>query len=156
VRLDGVEFGRTPLEVPTLPAPGVVLELALDGYKPFRVSITPRTGAPLDVELEALPAPVPAAPAQITVEVRSAPPGAQVFLEGREIGQTPFTYRCPRGPKNLSLTFKRPGYEPRVEIVDGEAGGTLDVHLERAHNSARPSANAAPPPEPALQIKTGR
>jgi hypothetical protein len=48
--------------------------------------------------------------------VRSDPPGAQVILDGQEVGNTPvavpFTYYGTR-----QLTLVKPGYETRTELV---------------------------------------
>jgi hypothetical protein len=71
-------------------------------------------------------APVPAA--GFTVEVRSAPPGAQVLVRGKRVGITPATIALD-GPASIVVT--RAGYRP--SRVRAERAGEIDVRLTPAH-----------------------
>jgi len=70
----------------------------------------------------------PAPAASFTVEVRSAPPGAQVLVRGKRVGITPATIALD-GPASIVVT--RAGYRP--SRVRAERAGEIDVRLTPAH-----------------------
>jgi hypothetical protein len=74
--------------------------------------------------------------------VRSTPPGAQVFVNGRRRGTTPVSVRdLPAGTYTVRVT--RNGFEDATERVSVGASAVRDVTLRLARERARPSASAA-------------
>ena len=77
--------------------------------------------------------------------MRSTPPGAQLFVDGRPSGRTPITVReLARGPHRLEVT--RDGYTPiehRVVITQSRPSQFVMLRLRRAH-AAQATAAAAP------------
>lgn len=59
----------------------------------------------------------------------STPPGAQVFIDGKEVGTTPFAYDYKLSPqKSHEVTIAKNGYEPVNFVV------VTDEVDEQAHN----------------------
>ncbi len=87
------------------------------------------------------------------LEIRSTPPGAAVYLDGKLVGYTPTTLRGP--PSDLSrarkLVIKRPGYQEATLTTptDGwkEANGketqSLSTTLEQITTAPKPAEGAA-------------
>jgi serine/threonine-protein kinase len=89
--------------------------------------------AALEPPAAAIPAPpVAAPPPSFTIEIRSAPPGAQVVLAGKRIGVTPATVALD-APAALLVT--RAGYRP--ERIRAERAGAIDVRLVPVHPPRR-------------------
>lgn len=101
--------------------------------------------------------PPPPAPIRGTVLVRTTPPGAQVFLDGRRAGTTPVTLRdLARGSHGVRLA--RDGYltvERRVSVTDSRTSQTLAVDLVRARAAVPPSAGPPAGRAPAPQARAG-
>jgi serine/threonine-protein kinase len=76
--------------------------------------------------------PVAAPPPSFTVEIRSAPSGAQVVLAGKRIAVTPATVALD-APAALLVT--RAGYRP--ERIRAERAGAIDVRLVPVHPPRR-------------------
>ena len=95
---------------------------------------TPPTTTPSAATVAATTTPVAAPSPTATVLVRSEPAGAQVSVDGKEVGVTPATLSLVL-PRQLVLTL--PGYRPARQRVT--ASGTLDVRLvtRRAPSSKR-------------------
>lgn len=76
------------------------------------------------------PAPLPPEPKAGTVEVHSTPSGAIVFLEGKEVGVTPFSMEnMPQGSHSLSL--KKSCYRSvKQKFFLGETPVSLNLPLE--------------------------
>jgi len=79
IKIDGEVKGRSPYSDSTIQVPRVTLEIEKEGYKPIK-EIVPLKGAPTSLvrTLESLGR---------TVRVSSNPPGASVFLDGRDTGK---------------------------------------------------------------------
>jgi len=80
--------------------------------------------------------------------VRSTPPGARVFVDGREHGETPATIRdLPRGTHRVRIT--RDGYaaeERRIAISTAQPSQSITVELKRvAPVAARSTGSPAAP-----------
>ena len=83
----------------------------------------------------------------VRVDVLTRPAGAEVWLEGRRVGQTPYRLEGPRGG-SAALRLHMDGYQERAETVElGEAGARrFDLEREppprtprRDHGDARPA-----------------
>ncbi len=54
----------------------------------------------------------------VLVSVRTEPHGAQVSVDGKEIGTTPSTFKDPSGPqKSFTIEIKKDGYEPISRVI---------------------------------------
>ncbi|HEX3757305.1 MAG TPA: serine/threonine-protein kinase [Kofleriaceae bacterium] len=84
---------------------------------------------PPSTATDAVAAPPPAA---FTVEIRSAPAGAQVVLAGKRVGVTPATLALD-APASLLVT--RAGYRP--QRIRAERAGAIDVRLVPASPARR-------------------
>jgi len=55
---------------------------------------------------------------EVQVTVRTEPHGAKVFIDGKEIGVTPATFKDSSGPqKSFTVEIKKDGYEPITRIM---------------------------------------
>lgn len=151
VLLDGEEIGTTPLMGYALePGKRVQLEVSLDGYQPVKRLLSGNGVENLDLALEKV-APEPtetvAAAEQVTLQLVSTPPGAQVVLEGREIGRTPLEFQYARGEDALTFQFRLAGHRPVNRTVTPTESAEVKAVL--------PKVKKVNVPEP-LEIKTGR
>ena len=97
------------------------------------------------------PAPPPAPPPEVetvAVALDSAPRGAAVIVDGREVGTTPFTARWPRSLAPVEVALVRKGYQTeRLSLVPSDAIDRT-LTLTRARRAA-PPARPQPPAPPA-------
>jgi serine/threonine-protein kinase len=87
-------------------------------------------------------APVPEESAQVEVEVRSRPPGAQVTRRdtGELLGQTPVTLKLPRAESEVPLLLSLDGYEPLQRSVKPSRDMSMEVALAVLKKPARKPA----------------
>ena len=71
-------------------------------------------GAPAEKPAAAAPA-----PAEPILKVTSSPSGAQVLIDGRELGSTPFVSKEVDPSAPHTITIKKDGYEPNERMVSG-------------------------------------
>lgn len=136
VILDGKEVGPTPYEAQIDIGTHQVEVRGADGERRLERRVTLRPGA--RVELEARPGPKAAA-----LRVASRPPGAEVLVDGRAVGQTPLERPLPLGAHRLALRLE--GYRVHEQDVRiNEGGAEVSATLE-------PLVAATPPPLPAAQ-----
>ena len=135
VEINGVHYGKTPLLLPNIhlgrhqirfSAPGH-LPKVIEAEVPDRVPVLVKTRLDSDA-------------GRLIVETK--PPGAQVVLNGAELGQTPFRQpRLPAGRHVLDLTLAgytpyreefvvKAGVEHKVNIVLTPLPGNLTVHTD--------------------------
>jgi uncharacterized protein (TIGR02266 family) len=102
-------------------------------------------------EKPAAAAPAPAAP---ILKVTSSPSGAQVLIDGRELGSTPFVSKEVDPAAPHTITIKKDGYEPNERMVSGldwsrphgSSPQTLKVNAKLRRTAAAPAATPAPTP----------
>src|SRR5439155_22566308 len=80
---------------------------------------------------------LPPEPATVEVAIDSAPPGAQVVVDGTVVGTTPFHGRLPRRDRDVKLVIRLAGYIDRTVVAHASHPITERVKLVRP---------AAPPP----------
>jgi len=129
----------TPCEVAGLTPGTATLSVRLEGHTPKDVVVgVPRSGT-LEiptVTLEPVRAPVPPVQPQVapkapggpSLSVRSTPPGAQVFLDGRSLGRTPLLLTDAQ-PGEHALRVESDGYRAHEEQLTLVAGATLEREL---------------------------
>jgi hypothetical protein len=121
VTVNGQWRGRTPLTLDALPFGNYVVRVVQDGYEILReeVTLTVRDASrTIDARLEpkgraAAPAPTAGPPANLTgsLYVDSRPQGADVLLDGRNVGKTPLNLtEVPVGTHvvRIEMTGKKP------------------------------------------------
>lgn len=122
--------------VPVTPAPAPTASVPAP---PARVVTPPRAPAP---------APPRAAAPAARVTVRSAPSGARITVDGRDVGTTPLTLDgLSRGAHVLRIAHQ--GYvttQRRVRIGATQTAQAIEVALE-ATRPARPAAASSPAPD---------
>ncbi len=81
VWVDGRRLGTTPMIIDQLSEDPVIVELRADGYRPYRQSLTVRENRTEEHHATML--------GTGQLRITSNPEGAEVFLNGRSVGQTP-------------------------------------------------------------------
>ena len=109
----------------------------------------------------AVAAPAPATP---VIKITSTPSGAQVLIDGRELGTTPFLSKEVDPASPHTITIKKDGYEANERMVSGldwsrphgKSPQTLKVSAKLRRTAAAPAAPAeAAPKENAEPQDTG-
>ena len=125
VVVDGAEVGRTPLSRPVVVTPGSHnVEVRAEGFETFNQQISVTGGAVQTVEVSLRRA---ANPGRIRVNL--ALPGAQITVDGRQVGTTPLSEPVPAQPGDRTVSASRSGYQTAqivVQVAEGrEAVATL-------------------------------
>jgi len=148
VLVDGQPRGKTPLEIPDVPAGEHELVLDLNGQR-VRQSVTVATGITTTVDLPMAAAPIeaagmfpPAAPTTGTLMV-TAPFEMQIFEAGASLGSTGARLTLPPGPHTVEIVSHTLGFKTaaNVEIVAGKTA-RIPVALPKGtvHLNATPWA----------------
>lgn len=115
VLLDGEQVGVTPLELKNIPAGRHTVTLRKEGFKVYQttVEVEAHRLAEINAKLE---------PEVATVHIQTKPPKAEVFFDGKFVGQSPLTLQNVRvGEHEVMVRLK--GYRPqkrKVVIAPGE------------------------------------
>jgi hypothetical protein len=126
----------TPEPKPAEPAKVATPEPAKPEPKPEPLVAKPPPPAPKPVAVAPAPKPAPpAAPAEPaepegvgTLNVNSEPPGAAVFLDGANVGQTPIEIDVPSGPHKIRAVHPTDGTDKK-QSVTVKANGTATVQI---------------------------
>ena len=87
------------------------------------------------------------APEEIAIRIDSDPAGAEVWLDGEDLGPTPLTHHRPRAAASGQLVLRREGQVAHEETVSFELSQRIHVTLTPTPAaSAATSASTAPPP----------
>jgi hypothetical protein len=132
VYLDGERTGMTPRSLRNVPLGQHTVRVTSPGYVPQEQTVVltaeePTAGMKFTLRrADAAPATgalkVPAVRSVLTVLVESTPPGARIFIDGRDLGPTPLTVRQLR-PGTHTLELRMPGYQTwsqRLTVAAGE------------------------------------
>jgi serine/threonine-protein kinase len=130
VELNGRSRGRTPLTVRDLPLGAITVRVTRDGFGPEqrRVTLTAnRASQALDVPLARAAAARPAASRPAgefvgSVFVETRPAGARVFIDGRDVGNSPVSVPELKAGSHV-VRLEMPGYKrwtASVSVVAGE------------------------------------
>jgi serine/threonine protein kinase len=111
---------------------------------------TPPPSEPTQAHVEFTP------PAEVTVEIISAPEGATVWVSGEDVsrGATPTKLTLPRSTSPLDVVLKAPGYLDKQLALDASRDRTMNVNLQpregarpKASELAKPSSNKRERPD---------
>jgi len=135
VTLDESYVGRTPLEIDVSRGKEHVLQLSKAGYRTVRRSITVTGVTPkqLDVQLPAITG---------TVTLRVNPPDAELWIDGKLLGQVP--ERLELVSVEHRLEIRKTGYQPFTTRITPRPGflQTLDVALKPAGDETAAEAES--------------
>ena len=134
VTLDGEDTGKTtPARLEGLPANTEhTLTLELKGYNLHAESVS-ITEADVNAE-EEIKRRVFLKKARGMLDVTSTPPGAEVYLDAKYVGETPLKLKdLPRDKNELRLVLRKDGYRdyPAVLTWNDETQLPLDVKLKQ-------------------------
>jgi hypothetical protein len=137
IEIDGIEAGATPLSAPLRVAAGRHLVGALaSGYLPARLEVIVAGKAHVTGTLELRPSEARLA----HVDVRCPLPGADIFVDGILVGQTPLQASVTTEPGERSFELRRLGYRSQRQVIglqDGARGEvSFDPDLDPAVNNA--------------------
>jgi serine/threonine-protein kinase len=99
--------------------------------------------------------------AHVTVEVASAPAGAEVWVDGQSRGLTPVRFELPKGDQPLELRLAKPGFEDARRSLLPQADQHLELVLQQVAPapvapSAKPSASTPGSSTPATAPRNWR
>ena len=122
--LNGRVVGVTPYR-DQLPAGNYMLELKKKDYATLSKQIVISRGKQLNVEVQKLEI------LRSSITIHSVPSGAKVSLDGKEYGQTPYTFRDLL-PGQYTFTVSKEGFDHSSSRVRIPAGTTLQetIHLD--------------------------
>ncbi len=115
MELGGKALGVTPVKLPTSSAGKVVdVKLTLRGYQELHQKIkVSEDNKPISLKLVAI---------ERQMEILSTPKGADVFIDGKKVGRTPWIIRKVDLSKTITVEIRRAGFEPWTHnVADTEA-----------------------------------
>ena len=116
------------------------VRVALKGFHEWKVKLKPKTGDKLDAAL---------VPNEKIVEVATTPAGAEVMLDGKRVGKTPYTIHKLDLSKSHALELKRTGFVSQTRSISAtdtfESKGDKDVLAVAMTLEAAPAAAPTPP-----------
>jgi len=126
ITLNGAPAGKTPYQNQNLKPGRYKVVASKEGFENYSGEVTVRSGetVPLEVTLKAL---------TVTgrLSIKSDPEGATIFLDGRELGNTPQELNnVPAGSRQIELRKK--GYKEynATVVVEAQQLRTIDARLE--------------------------
>lgn len=119
VFVNGQLVGNTPVNLSLNPG-SYTLELRRQGYQTYRttVAIAPGANSRINVNLSPVVS-------QGVLTVTSNPSNADVYINGRLVGRTPYSARLNSG--TYTVEVRRPGYQDYRTTVTVQAGRTTTV-----------------------------
>jgi hypothetical protein len=133
------QTGVTPATIENLPTGTYALRLSRDGWPDFSGELTVERGKvkPLTWEF-----------AEGSTRIVSEPPGAEIFINGKSVGATPFTFSGPTG--EYSVELRRPGWPAWSGPMTVAKGDSPELRWEFASGSAQ---IASTPPGAAFELR---
>jgi TonB family protein len=145
VVIDGEQRGTTPLTLEQLPLGKYELLVEHQGFHSEELTAELSTDAPdatLEVALRAQP---PAPPPPARVRIVSTPPGAQVEIDGRDVGATPTEpLQVRAGERTIRIVSE--GFLPWEDTVRARSGRTVDVNAVLTERVGEVATTEEPPP----------
>jgi hypothetical protein len=139
IYVDGAEIATSPMGGPVTLAVGKhTLKVSKPGHAEYldTVTITPNEQTTVDVDL---------VPFAAVVNVASDPPGAELAVDGKLVGETPTRVDLDPGKHTLRLSLD--GYHDTEHELEVVAGESYDVNLKLV---------ALPPPPVTKKRKPGK
>jgi len=138
----------------------LVAVLVIVGLTFFRKSAPAPSPPVVQREAEASPASRPASPdarAGVTVEIKTSPVEAAIYLDGKRLPRNPATVRLPLDKGVHEIRVEAAGYLPLTKREAFQRDSTLDIALEKLAGPTpkRPGTKKASGPAPE-KIDTGK
>jgi serine/threonine-protein kinase len=157
VLVNGEERGTTPLVLEQLALGLYQVRIETGGFQPEELETELTSEAPLstlNVSLRPEPKPQPAQPQPAFFRIRSNPPGAQVVIDGRELGVTPLDrVRVETGSRVVRIVLD--GFVPWEDTFRARAGRTETIEAVLTSRGAPAPAPIEDEPEPAPAVVEG-
>ncbi len=112
-------------------------------YEPKAGKVMPATAVNVVLEKALLGAVAKVVPAASSLEVKSTPPAASVYIDGVKVGQTPLTTQVLPGERVVKVDLKL--HQPIEEVVTIPIRGTASLELKLEKVAARIVITASPP-----------
>jgi uncharacterized protein (TIGR02266 family) len=151
VTVDGKPVGEpTPTTLSGLDAmKSYDVRVALKGFHEWKVKLKPKSGDKIDAAL---------VPNEKVVEVATTPSGAEVVLDGKRVGRTPYTIHKLDLSKAHALEVKRAGFVSQTRSISAsdsfESKGDKDVLAVALTLEAAPKPAAADRPVAPKSVAT--
>jgi hypothetical protein len=127
IEIDGIEAGATPLSAPLRVAAGRhIVDAVVSGYLPARVEVIVAGQTRVSTTLELRPSEARLA----HVEVHCPLPGAEIYLDGALLGQTPLRASVTTEPGERSFELRRPGYRTQKQVISLQDGARGEVSFD--------------------------
>jgi eukaryotic-like serine/threonine-protein kinase len=121
VILNGKTYGTTPFRENTLAAGTYKMTLRMKGYRDLNESV--KLSAKEDLRLSKKLNPAG------SLQVNSDPPGAEVQINNKSVGKTPWS-SDQQSPGQLTLTVSKPGYKTHSEKIEITTEKTASVNAK--------------------------
>ena len=127
IEIDGIEVGATPLSAPLRVAAGRhVADAVASGYLPARVEVIVAGQSHVSSTLELRPSEVRLA----HVNVHCPLPGAEIYVDGSLVGQTPLQASVTTEPGERSFELRRPGYRTQKQTITLQDGARGELSFD--------------------------
>jgi hypothetical protein len=132
IEVDGSEAGTSPLEAPIRLTVGAhAVKVSKGGYAEYLDTVKIGTNQTTSLEVDLLPF-------AAVVSVTTRPPGADVTVDGKLVGQSPLRTEVEAGQHELRVSLD--GYHDAAQEIAVQAGQSYDLDL--------PLTALPPPPKP--------
>tara|TARA_B100001123_G_scaffold342787_1_gene389069 strand:+ start:2118 stop:4484 length:2367 start_codon:yes stop_codon:yes gene_type:complete len=135
VILDGVSHGRTPISLPNVPLGNYQLEVSLGGFRTERREIQlSRTNSLAAIGIDLFSGSDGLITSTIlgSVSVRSRPTGAEVLIDGKNVGVTPMVID-EVGVGSYEVQIKLEGYKSWIDTIEVVESQQIDVAASLDH-----------------------
>lgn len=125
VKVDDKNVGTTPLALKDVPVGSYRIEVELPSYEVFRSSVEVKHQEMTEVKAKLSPKPG-------ALEVRSQPEGANIKIDGKDEGVTPYS-KWVSSNETHSITVSAEGYYPETQkvVVKPEGKEAISIVLKK-------------------------
>ncbi len=141
IEVDNIEVAKTPLSAPIRVSEGThIIGAVAEGYAPARKEILVAGNSDASLTFELIPT-QGKEPANLSVKTRIS--GAQIFLDGKAVGQTPLATSITTAAGHHVVELRRAGYVSAQKAVDVGPGATGEIALDLNIDAAALGADGA-------------
>ena len=128
IEVDNIEVAKTPLAAKIRVSEGThVIGAVAEGYAPARKEIVVAGNSDASLTFELIPT-QGKEPANLNVKTRIS--GAQIFLDGQAVGQTPLATSITTAAGHHVVELRRAGYVTAHKAIDVGPGATGEIALD--------------------------
>jgi hypothetical protein len=134
IEVDNIEVAKTPLTAPIRVSEGThIIGAVAEGYAPARKEILVAGNSDASLTFELIPT-QGKEPANLSVKTRIS--GANIFLDGKAVGQTPLATSITTAAGHHVVELRRAGYVSAHKAVDVGPGATGEIAVDLAVDAA--------------------